>query len=58
MCYKKNKESQKTSGTKEKENIQGKCMKKNAFFNCMEREVDCKQIEKMLLTMPLKKQMA
>lgn len=58
ICYKQNKESQKNLRSKEKESIQGKCMKKNAFFNCMEREVDCKQIEKMLLTMPLKKQMA
>jgi DNA-binding Lrp family transcriptional regulator len=58
MSYKQNKESQKTSGTKEKKSIQDKCMQKNAFFNCMEREVDCEQIEKWLLTKPLKKQMA
>lgn len=58
MSYKQNKESQKTSGTKEKKSIQDKCMQKNAFFNCMEREVDCEQIEKQLLTLPFKKQMA
>lgn len=58
MSYKQNKESQKTSGTKEKKSIQDKCMQKNAFFNCMEREVDYEQIEKWLLTKPLKKQMA
>ena len=58
MCYKKNKESQKISGPKEKEIKQDCFMPKNAFGNFKQRDINCDILEKQLLTLTFKKQMA
>lgn len=58
MSYTKNKESQKISGPKEKEIKQDYYMPKNAFGNFKQRDINCDILEKQLLTLPFKKQMA
>lgn len=58
MSYKKNKESQKISGPKEKEIKQDCFMPKNAFGNFKQRDINCDILEKQLLTLTFKKQMA